>query len=89
MAPAQVPKVGGGADEGGEGVEEAIALQVAEEGGGFASGDDEAGEARELVGATDEDGLGTELDERVGVFGVRALQGQDADLLRRSHLVPW
>ncbi len=35
---------GGVADERAEDVEEAVALEVAEEGGGFAAGDDEAGE---------------------------------------------
>jgi hypothetical protein len=56
-----------GVDEGVEGVVEAGALEVLEEGGGLAAGDHEGVEGVELAGAADEGGNGTEGGEAAGV----------------------
>jgi hypothetical protein len=70
---------GFGVDEGVEGVVEAGALEVLEESGGFAAGDDEAVEAFQLFGRADEAGRDAEVGEAGGVEVVGALQGEDAD----------
>ena len=62
-----------------QGVEEAGALEVFEEGGGLAAGDDEAVEICEIFGLADEDGGRAELAQHGGVGFVGALQGEDAD----------
>ena len=70
---------GGGLDEGLEGVEEAVALEEFEEGGGFAAGDDEAVEIGEFGWSADELCGDAEGSERFGVGFECALQGEDAD----------
>ncbi len=65
---------GGLADKGVEDVEEAVALQVAQEGGGLAAGEDEAVEVCELGGAADKRGLGPGGDEGLGVSLVGSLE---------------
>lgn len=75
------------ADEDGEGIEEAVALQVTEEGGGFASGNDQTLQTGKLFGAADEDRFSTELDERLSVFRVGALQSENTDFKTRDHLL--
>ena len=68
-----------GVDEGVEGVVEAGALEVLEEGGGLAAGDDEGVECVELAGLADEGGDGAEGCETAGVDVECALQSEDAD----------
>src|ERR1700677_2574944 len=70
---------GGGLDEGGEGVEELVALKEFEHGGGLAAGDDEAVEVGEFVWRAKEFGCDAESGEDFGVGFVGALQGEDAD----------
>ena len=60
-------------NEGVEGVVEAGALEVLEEGGGLPAGDDEGVEFVELAGLSDERGDGSEGCETVGVDIKRAL----------------
>jgi D-xylose 1-dehydrogenase len=68
-----------GVNEGVEGVVEAGAFEVLEEGGGLAAGDDEGVEGVELAGLADERGDGSEGGETVGVDVECALQSEDAD----------
>ena len=76
---------GGVLDEGGEDVEELVALKEFEHGGGLAAGDDEAVdgwlavEGGEFAGGADELGRDTEGLQGFGVGLVGALQGEDAD----------
>ena len=70
---------GGGLDEGLEDVEEAVAVEELEHGGGLAAGHDEAVEVGEFGWSADEPGGGAEGGEGFGVGFVRALQGEDAD----------
>jgi hypothetical protein len=75
---------GDGTDEGREGVEEAVALEKFEHGGGFAAGDDEAVDTgvavggEELVGGSDESGGDAEGGEGLGMGLIGSLEGQDA-----------
>ena len=62
-----------------EGVVEAGALEVLEEGGGLAAGDDEGVEGVELAGLADERGDGSEGGETPSVDVECALQSEDAD----------
>ena len=66
-------------NEGVEGVVEAGAFEMLEEGGGLAAGDDEGVESVELAGLADESGDGSEGRETAGVDVERALQSEDAD----------
>src|SRR5258708_24168396 len=71
----------GGADEGLEGVEEVVALEELEHGGGFAAGHDEAVDfwwAGEVFRGADEFGGGSEGLQGLDVRGVCALEGEDA-----------
>src|SRR6266851_560329 len=68
----------GGADEGLEGVEEVVALEELEHGGGLAAWHDEAVDAGEFFGGADELGGGTEGLQGLDVRGVCALEGEDA-----------
>jgi hypothetical protein len=67
-----------------EGVEESAALEEFEHGGGFAAGKDEAVEGgraveAEFVGSFDEGRESAGFGEGIGVGGVVALEGEDAD----------
>ena len=78
-----------GLDEGGEGVEEVVALEEFEHGGGLATGDDEAVEffwASEFVWGADEFGGDAQGGEGFGVSFVGALQGEDPDGEGRAGL---
>jgi len=66
-------------DEGVEGVVEAGALEVFEEGGGLAARDDEGVEGVELARLADERGDSAEVCETAGVDVECALQSEDAD----------
>ena len=66
-------------NEGVEGVVKAGAFEELEEGGGFASRDDEGVKGVELAGLADERGDGAEGCETVGVDVECALQSEDAD----------
>jgi hypothetical protein len=70
-------------DEEGEGVEEVIALEEFEHGGGLASGDDEAVDpvfrVFQFGGGADESGGCAKGGEGLGVSLVSSLEGQDAD----------
>jgi len=68
----------GGADEGFEGVEEVVALEELEHGGGLAAGHDETVDAGEFFGGADEFGGGSESLQGLDVRGVCALEGEDA-----------
>ena len=70
---------GFGVNESVEGVVEAGAFEVFEEGGGLAAGDDEGVEGVELVWLPDEGGDGSEGCETAGVDVECALQSEDAD----------
>ncbi len=79
---------GFGADEGVEGGEEAVALEVLEEGGGFAAGKDDAVEVFEFGWIADEDGSCAGSSEGFGVGFEGALQGENADFLWLRDGVP-
>ena len=66
-------------DEGVEGVIEAGALKMLEEGGGLAAGDDESVKGVELAGLADERGDGAEVGETMGMDVEGALESEDAD----------
>ena len=66
-------------NEGVEGVVEAGAFEVFEEGGGLSAGDDEGVEVVKLAGLADERGDGSEGPEPVSVDVECALQSEDAD----------
>ncbi len=68
-----------GLNEGLEEVEEATALQVLEEGGGLAAGDDEGVDFGELLGLADQECAGAQVAEALGMGLKRTLQGEDAD----------
>jgi hypothetical protein len=70
---------GGLFDEGFEDVEEVIAFEELEHGGGLAAGHDEAVDAFEVCRGADEFGGCTEEAEGLGVGLVCALQREDAD----------
>lgn len=70
---------GSGFDERLQGIEEAVALEELQEGGGFATGDDEAVEVLQLGWGADELGVDAEGFEGLGVCFECALQGKDAD----------
>ena len=59
--------------------EEAVALQVAEEGGGFASGEDKAVEAVKLIGAANKFCFRADGREGFGVGLVSSLKGEYTD----------
>src|SRR5258708_672265 len=67
-----------GGDEGLEGVEEVVALEELDHGGGLAAGHDESVDAGEFLGGADEFGGGSESLEGLDVRGVGALEGEDA-----------
>jgi hypothetical protein len=69
----------GGFDEGLQGVEEAVAFEEFEEGGGLAAGDDQAVDICEFGWSADEFGCDTEGSERFSVGFKGALQGKDTD----------
>jgi hypothetical protein len=72
-------------DEGVEGVVEAGALEVPEEGGGLAAGKDEGVERGELVGFANEDGVRAEESEALGVDVEGTLESENADGGSRGH----
>ena len=81
MAPAQVPKVGGCLDVSFEDVEEAVALQEPEHGGGLAAGHDEAVWSAgpfEVGRIAHEFWRGAEGGDGPGMSVVSTLQGKDA-----------
>jgi len=53
-------------------------VEEAEDGGGFAAGENEAVDGGELAGLSDFDGLSAGFGERGSVGGVVALDGEDA-----------
>ena len=59
---------------------EIVLVEEAEDGGGFAAGEDQAIDGGELVWLADFDGLGAGFGKGGGVGGVVALDGEDADL---------
>lgn len=70
---------GGVLNEGDEGVEEVVALEEFEHGGGLAAGDDEAVDSFQLRGGADEFGGDAEGGDGAGVGLVGSLKGEDAD----------
>ena len=82
---------GDGLDEGGEGVEELVALEEFEHGGGLAAGDDEAVEMGEFVRGADELCGDAQAEEGAGVGLVGSLEGEDADGEGRAHdsIITW
>jgi hypothetical protein len=67
------------ADEALEGIEEAVAGEELEEGGGFAAGNDEAVNVGQLFRLADEDGFGSGVAEGCCVGIEISLNGEDAD----------
>ena len=80
MQPAQVPKTGFVRTKMSERIVEAGALEVLEEGGGLAAGEDEGVEKGEFVGLTDEMRGGAKFSEALCVDVEGALEGEDADV---------
>ena len=76
---------GGLADEVVESFKEAVALQVAQEGGGLAAGDDETVEAGELRGTADERRIRAEAAQDLGVGRVGSLESKHADVEPLMH----
>jgi hypothetical protein len=62
-----------------QGLKEAVLLEEAEDGGGFAAGQYQAVQAGKLIGLADLDWLRAGFGEGLGVGGVVALDGKDAD----------
>jgi len=62
-----------------QGFKEAVLFEEAEDGCGFAAGEDEAVDAGQFVGFADLDRLRRHLGQGFGVSGVVALNGEDAD----------